>query len=226
MPSRPMSQGSPRGVFSVAKPAGMNGPARSEALRIGLEKIDRIITATRLHFPTAAENLRHWRDGGGREQILPATVFQTERFLLDHLRDSHRPKLISGTKRRLISGEVVAGQGGVDVTHTDSVRAPSCTNLFFALGEFAVHSRVETAVVRGNGQLVLRFDSWRVEITEEYDWDPSRWALIPGVGRVTHEEILALQTAGYGRRYHVGSEWAAITDPEVTAPARLPAGNF
>jgi len=226
MPSRPMSQNSQRGVFAAPKPSGMNGLAQSEALRIGLEKIDRLIRASLLHFPTGSANLRHWRDGGGRDRILPATLFQTERFLLDHLRDSHRPRFISGTKRRLISGEVVPGQSGVELTHTDSVKAPYFTDLYFALGEFSVHSRVETAVVRGSGQLVLRIGHWRVEITGDYDWDPSRWALIPGIGRLTHAEMLALQIAGYGRCYLVRSEWATIADPEVTAPATLPAGNY
>jgi len=204
----------------------MNGPARSETLRSGLEKIDRIITVSRLRFPTASENLRHWRDGGGRDRILPASVFQTERFLLDHLRDSHRPKLLSGAKRRLISGELAPGHSGVDVECTDSVNPPSFTEVFFALGEFTVHSRVRAAVVSANGQLVLRIDHWGAEISDEYDWDPGTWALIPGIGRVTHEEMLALHKAGYGRRYLVRSEWATITDPEVTAPATLPAGNY
>ncbi len=226
MPSRPMSQISQRGVFSAPKPAGMNGPVRSQALQSGLEKIDRLISASRLRFPMASENLQLWRDGGGRDLVLSTSLFQTERFLLDHLRDSHRPRLISGTKRRLISGEVAPGQGGVEVTHTDSVKAPAFTNLFFALGEFTVHSRVELAVVRGSGQLVLRLDHWRVEITDEYDWDPGVWALIPGIGRVTHAERLALQMAGHGRRYLLRSGWATITDPEVTAPATLPAGNY
>ena len=189
-------------------------------------KIDRLIRASRLQFPTASANLGHWRDGGGRDRILSASVFQAERFLLDHLRDSHRPKLINATKRRLISGELAPGQSGVDVECTDSVNAPSVTDLFFALGEFTVHSRVRTAVVSANRQLIVRLDQWRVEITDEYDWEPGRWALIPGIGRVTHTEMLALAKAGYGRRYHVSSEWAPITDPEVTAPATLPAGNY
>ncbi len=226
MPSRPMSQNSQRGVFAAPKPSGMNGLARSEAFRIGLEKIDRLIHASLLHFPAASANLRHWRDGGGRDRVLPATVFQTERFLIDHLRDSHRPRFINGTKRRLISGEVAPGLSGVELTHTDSVKAPYFTDLYFALGEFAVHSRVETTVVRGSGELVLRMGHWRVEISAEYDWDPSRWALIAGIGRVTDAEMLALQIAGYGRRYHVQSEQMTIADPEVTAPATLPAGNY
>jgi len=226
MPSRPMSLGSLRGVFAAAKPAGMNGPIRSETVRSGLEKIDRIISAIRLRFPTAAENLRHWRDGRGRDRALPASAFQTEPFLLDHLRDSHRPKLLNAAKRRLVSGELVPGRSGVDVECTDSVNPPSFTDLFFALGEFTVHSKARTAVVSAGGQLLVRFDPWRVEITADYDWDPGSWALIPGVGRVTHQEMLALQTAGYGRRYRVRSEWAATTGPEITAPATLPPGNY
>ena len=226
MLSSPMCQASPSGVFSTPNPAGMNGQAQCDTLRSGLAKINRFIGASRLRFPTASENLRHWCDGGGRDRILSASVFQSNPFLLDHLRDSHRPKLVNGTKRRLISGELVPDRGGVETECTDSVKAPQFTDLFFALGEFTVHSRVETAVTRSDGQLVLRLDNWRVEIAAEYDWDPGTWALIPGIGRVTFEEMLALQMAGHGRRYHVRSESAAITDPEVIAPATLPAGNY
>ncbi len=226
MPSRPISQGRPKGVFSAPNPAGMNGPGRSEALRSALGKIDRIMSAIRLRFPTASEDLRHWRDGGGRDRILSTGVFQSNLFLLDHLRDSHRPKLVNGTKRRLISGELVPDRGGVETECTDLVKAPQFTDLFFALGEFTVHSRVEATVTRSDGQLVLRLDNWRVEISADYDWDPGTWALVPGIGRVTFEDMLALQMAGHARRYHIRSESATITDPEVTAPTTLPAGNF
>ena len=226
MPSRPMKPNSLGGAACAAKPNGMNGPTRSEALQNALAKIDRIITATRLRFPTASENLRHWRDGGGRDRILPSTAFPTERFLLDHLRDRHRSKLIGATKRRLISGELRPGQSGARVEYTDSVNPPSFTELFFALGEFTVHSKVRAAVVSAGGHIVIRFDPWGVEILDEYDWDPGTWALIPGIGRVTDEEMLALQKSGYGRRYLVRSEWTTITDPEVTAPVTLPAGNY
>jgi hypothetical protein len=170
-----------------------------------------MIRGSRLRFPTASENLRHWRDSGGRELILRANLFQTKRFLLDHLRESHRPKLISGTRRRLISGELAPGQSGVDVTYTDSVKAPSFTDLFFALGELNVQSRAQIAVDKSSGQLVLRLDQWRVDIAGEYDWVAARWALIPGIGRVTFAEILALQKAGYGRRYPNLRTWDEIT---------------
>jgi hypothetical protein len=222
----PMSQGNPSGAFSAPTPAGMNGPARSESLQSGLEKLDCIISVSRLRCPTASENLRHWLDGGGRDRVVPASVFQAVRFLLDHLRDTHRPKFITGTKRRLISGELTPGHGGVAIEWTDSGSAPHFTDLFFALGEFTVHSRVQARVDRGDGPLTLRFDHWGVEIADDYDWDPGRWALMPGIGRVTHGELLALEKAGYGRRYRVRSEWATITDPAVTAPATLPAGSY
>ena len=86
------------------------------------------------------------------------------------------------------------------MTYTDSVKAPSFTGLFFALGEFNVQSQARIAVDKGSGQFVLGLDQWRVEITGEYDWDAARWALIPGIGRETFAEVLALQKAGYGRR--------------------------
>ena len=78
---------------------------------------------------------------------------------------------------------------------------------------------------RNNGQLVLRLDQWRVEIAGDHDWTrpggPSS-----GVGRVTDAERLALEKAGYGRATRVRSEWATISDSEVTAAATLPAGNY
>jgi hypothetical protein len=153
-------------------------------------------------------------------------LFQAERFLLDHLRDSHRPKLASGTKRRLISGELVPGQSGVELECADLVNPPSSTELFFALGEFTAHSRVRATVVAAKRQLVLRIDRWEVEITGEYDWDPGTWALIPGFGGMTSEEMLALRMAGYGRPYPVRSDWATIADPAVIAPVTLPGGNY
>ena len=47
-------------------------------------------------------------------------------------------------------------------------------------------------------------------------------ALVPGMGVVTDDEMLALQRAGYGRNYRITSEWATITDKEATAPETIP----
>jgi hypothetical protein len=226
MPSAFVWQGNLAAVFRLPKPGGINGLARSKSLRSAMEKIDRIISASRLHFPTAAENLLHWRDGGGRDRILPASLFQSERHLLDHLRGNHRPKLMSVTKRRLISGALTPGQSDLEMECTDTIKPHGFTNLFFALGEFTIRSRAQTVVERTNGQLVVRLNQWCVEITGEYDWDPDRWALIAGIGRVTHAELYALQKGGHGRRYSIRSDWATITDPAVTRPATLPPGNY
>jgi hypothetical protein len=185
MPTAFVRQGNPTAVFRLPKPGGINGLARSESLRSAMEKIDRIISASRLHFPTAAENLLHWRDGGGRDRILPASLFQSERQRLDHLSDNHRPRLMSVTKRRLISGALTPGQSDAEMERTDTIKPHGFTNFLFALGEFTIHSRAQTVVERTNGQLVVRLNQWRVEITDEYDWDPDRWALTAGIGRVT-----------------------------------------
>src|SRR3954468_24812157 len=117
----------------VAGSAGTSTRDHSQALKSGLEKVERMINWGRLRFPTASENLRHWRDGKGRDRVLPTRVFQSERFLLDHLRDEHRPRFINGTKRRLTSGELAPGHDSVDMEWTDSVNAPFLTDLYFAL---------------------------------------------------------------------------------------------
>jgi hypothetical protein len=204
----------------------MNGPPPPPALRNGLEQIDRMIAAGQLRFPTASESLRHWRDGGARDRVLTASAFQAERFLLDHLAEAHRPRLINGARRRLTSGELAPGRGVVEIDWTDSLSAPHFTDLYFALGEFAVHSRVRAAVDQADGSLVLRFEHWGVEIAGDYDWDPATMALMPSADRMTREELLALEMSGRGRRYRIRSEWATITDPRVIAPAILPAGNY
>jgi hypothetical protein len=69
--------------------------------------------------------------------------------------------------------------------------------------------------------VVVRFVSWKVEIQDEYDWDPGKSTFVPGMGVVTDDEMLALQRAGYGRNYRITSEWATITDKEATAPETI-----
>jgi hypothetical protein len=174
----------------------------------------------RLRYPIASENLRHWRDGRGKDRVLPATAFASEGFFLDHLRNVHRAKFIAGAERRLKAREIAVG-GAFAMEWTDSVYAPFLTDLYYALGGFTVHSQVRAAVVpRGNG-VGVRFVEWKVEILDQYDWDPGKSRLIPGVGRVTDDEMLALERAGYGKAYRVRSEWATITEPSITVEAAL-----
>ncbi len=226
MPSRPMKRGSLGGVFSAPGSVGINGSAGSDALQAGLRKIDRMIAASRLHYPAASENLRHWRNGSGRDRILPAGAFQVAPFLLQHLRDSHRPKVTASTRRRLISGELVPGQSGIDVECSDSVSPPAFTELYFALEEFTVRSKVRVAVVSTGGaaRRAARPVGGRDRRPVRLGSEPM--GALPRRRPRDERGARALQIAGFGRGYHVRSERAAITDPEVVAPVTLPPGNY
>lgn len=105
---------------------------------------------------------------------------------------------------------------------TDSVNAPLNSDLWFALGGFTVHSRVRGTViadpVRGN---ILRFDRWQVDCSDVYDWDAGKSTWIPGIGRVTDEEMLALERAGHGRSFRVTSEVFQIRDRSIVEEALL-----
>jgi hypothetical protein len=176
----------------------------------------------RFKYPLASENLKHWREGKGTPKVIPARAFQSEPFFLEHLRTHHRPRFLEGARKRIASGVLVPGRP-VEMEWTDSVNAPYFTDLFYALGGFTVHSKVEVeSMPQSTAQaVVVRFVSWKVEIQDEYDWDQGKSTLIPGMGVVTDDEMLALQRAGYGRNYRITSEWAAITDKVATAPETI-----
>jgi hypothetical protein len=174
-----------------------------------------------LRYPTASDNLRHWRDGGGRERLLPTATFASESFFLDHLRDRHRPRFIAGAERRFKGGAVGVGSE-FDMTWEDSVYAPPLSDLYFALGGFTVQSAVTAVVQTVNNLPVLQFRSWKSRVLDEYDWDPGKSTLIPGIGRITDDEMLALERAGYGMAYRIRSEWVPIADSSITGDAPLP----
>lgn len=206
-------------------PAGVGpGPQAADPLHDGLEKVDRMIAAgRRLGYTVAADNLRNWRDRGGNRQ-LPASAFQSESFLLEHLQTRHRPRFVDGARRRVYSGELAVGRDAL-MEWTDSVNAPYMTDLFFALGGFTVHSRVTVGVTPlgdSPNRFTLRFKTWDVDIRDTYDWDPGKSTLIPGVGRVTDAEMLALERAGYGRSFEVTSDVARVTDRDITRDATIP----
>jgi hypothetical protein len=197
-------------------------PAKASPLQSGLEQVDEMIAWGRFKYPLAAENLKHWRDGTGKDKVIPARAFQSEPFFLDHLRTHHRPRFIQGARQRIAAKVLIPGRP-VEMEWTDSVNAPYFTDLFYALGGFTVHSKVEVeSMPQSTAQaVVLRFVSWKVEIKDEYDWDPGKSTFIPGFGVVTDDQMLALQHAGYGRNYRITSEWATITDKEATGPETI-----
>ena len=187
-------------------------------LEEALSKIDRIIAWGRLRFPIASENLCHWRDGKGRKRTLGASVFKDQGFLNDHLKRVHRAKFIAGAERRIREGVIAPGQE-FPMHWTDSIYAPYLTDLFFALGAFTVRSEVSTKVVKQDEELQLTFELWRLQISDDYDWDPGKATYVPGVGRVTDDEMLAMERAGYGKAYRIESEWITITRPDIVEGA-------
>jgi hypothetical protein len=197
-------------------------PAKASPLQSGLDKVNEMIEWGRFTYPLASANLRHWRDGKGTDQIVRARAFRSEAFFLDHLRTQHRPRFIEGARQRIGSKVLIPGRP-VDIEWTDSVNSPYFSDLFYALGGFTVHSKVEVeSMPQSTAQSgVLRFVSWKVEIKDVYDWDQGKLTIIPGIGVVTDDEMRALEHAGYGRSFRVRSEWATITNPDITGPETI-----
>jgi hypothetical protein len=201
---------------------GPAAPGPGGDVRQTLEKVDAMIAAgRRLGYHLAADNLQRWRDSGG-DVVLPGDAFRSEPFLLEHLRLRHRPRFLAGARRRFHDRELTPG-GVVTMEWTDSVYSPYGTDLYFALGGFTVHSKVVVGVGEGPGPVYpLTFRSWEMNISDRYDWDPGKWTLIPGFGRVSDNELLSLERAGHGRAFAVKSETITISDPTVTAPDTVP----
>lgn len=190
-------------------------------LQSGLEKVNKMIAwGRRLGYTQAALNLENWRDAKG-DRVLPASSFQSEAFLIEHLKSKHRAKFIEGARKRLKTGELTPKKV-VFMDWTDSVNAAFNSDLWFALGGFTVHSRVQvTVVVNESGTQSLRFSLWQTDISDTYDWDAGKSTMIPGVGRVTDDEMAALEKAGHGKKFNVTSERALITNPAVVGPETL-----
>jgi hypothetical protein len=191
-------------------------------LQDGLDKVDKMITwGKRAGYEQASINLQNWRDRKG-DRVMPADSFQSEKFLLEHLKKKHRPKFIEGAKKRISSKSLTPGGRAVEMDWTDSVVAPFNTDLFFALGGFTVHSHVKVELEAGSGgSQVLSFGLWETDISDVYDWDPGKSTAIPGIGKVTDDEMRALEKAGYGKSFKVTSQKAKITDKGVTGDETL-----
>ena len=190
-------------------------------LQSGLEKVNKMIAwGRRLGYTEASLNLEQWRDAKG-DRVMPASSFQSETFLLDHLKNKHRAKFIEGARKRLKTGEL-APKKVIFMDWTDSVNAAFNSDLWFALGGFTVHSRVQvTVTVNPDGGQVLRFQLWQTDISDTYDWDAGKSTMIPGIGRVTDDEMAALERAGHGKKFNVTSEKAIIINPSVVGPETL-----
>lgn len=205
-------------------PQSKPGHRPDDPLKRGLAKVDSMIAAGRLVYPVASQNLQHWLDGRGRDRVLPATSFATQTFFIDHLVRKHRPKFVAGAERRLAGKEVEPGRP-FEMEWTDSVVAPALSDFYFALGGFTVHSRVKAQVAVDAARATLRFLTWQGEISDDYDWDAGKSTLIPGIGRVTDDEMLAMERAGYGMAYKIKSAWATIADSNVTAEVAIALGR-
>lgn len=191
---------------------------QQDALERGLAKVDRMIAWGRASYPLASANLRHWRGGSGTTRVLKPDEFRSERFLNEHLIQRHRPRFITGATRRVGTGELSPTKPAT-MEWTDSVNAPYLTDLFFAMGGFTVHSVVTVEVALDGDRYRLRFASWRTDVSDRYDWDPGKATLVPGIGRITDEEMLAMEKAGYGRAFTITSEPAIITNPDIVGDA-------
>jgi hypothetical protein len=206
----------------MADDRGGSSSGGKTSLQSGLEKVSAMIAwGSKLGYKQAAKNLEHWRDGSGASLEISSSVFDHEGFLLRHLAGNHRPKFIAGAERRLKSSTLVVG-GATEMDWTDSVNAPLNSDLWFALGGFTVHSHVKVQVnTHAGGKLVLQFLRWETDISDVYDWDAGKSTAIPGIGRVTDDEMRALEKAGYGKAFNITSQKAAINDPSVVGDAAL-----
>lgn len=194
------------------------GAAAPSDLQAGLDKVDKMIAwGRRLGYTQAAINLEQWRNAKG-DRVMPSESFRNERFLLNHLRTEHRQKFIAGARKRIASGALKPG-GAVEMDWTDSVNATLNSDLWFALGGFTVHSKVR-AQLSADGK-TLSFPSWLTDISDVYDWDAGKSTLIPGIGRVTDDEMAALEAAGYGKKFNITSEKAPIIDPSIVGDETL-----
>ena len=193
---------------------------KASTLQEGLDKVDKMITwGRRAGYTEAATNLQNWRDAKG-DRVMPASSFESEKFLLEHLKKKHRPKFIEGAKKRIAS-KALSPDRAVEMDWTDSVYAPMNTDLFFALGGFTVHSHVKVELEESAKGKVLHFVLWETDISDEYNWDPGKSTPIPGIGRVTDDEMKALEKAGHGKAFKITSKKAKIVDKGVTEDETL-----
>lgn len=192
----------------------------ADGVSAGLAKVDKMIRDARFWGGAmAADHLRHWRDGSGKDVEVPIGRFTSQGWFLDHLARNHRPRFLAGAGRRSARGELAEKDVETDMTWEDSVNAPYPSDIYFALGGFTVRSKVRVKLIRrdedGNG--TIRFVSWLTSVFDEYDWDHGKATLVPGSGTVSDDELRALERAGYGRAFTIRSAWARITEERVVA---------
>jgi len=200
-----------------------SSPARSSSLTSTLLKVEVMIWGARIRYPQASKNLEHWLNGHGKALSIPVQDFASQRFVIEHLISVHRPQFIDGARHRLASGDVVRGRPFV-MQYYDSVTAPVHSDWYYAFGGFQVESQVSVDVnVKESSSFDLRFLTWNSRMRPyEYHWKPGiQGPAIPFLGRVTGEEMLALERAGKSQSFSYSSDWAAITDPQVVASTTI-----
>jgi hypothetical protein len=173
------------------------------------EKVESLIVASRqAGFGYAADNLEHWYRGSGKPRVMPAAAFVGEQFLVNHLRERHKPRFARGAEQRLRNGTLKPG-GSATMTWTDSISAPPDRELFYALGGFTVASTVTVSAVPFPGDptsVLVTITSWRVKYSDQYEFDPGKTAFIPGFGTIPDSEMDQLRAAGLAANYPVESE--------------------
>jgi hypothetical protein len=181
--------------------------AEAEAIR---QKVLQLIEAgKRAGFQQAVANLQHYLNGKGQRRIMPASVFQSQPFLIQHLVQKHYPQFRAGLVRRVKSKELRPGMT-IPLTWKDSIVAPYNTDLFFALGGFSVLSEVQVYAFAVAGDpakgLICRFQKWIVTYSDNYNWDTGKATAIPGFGVVKDEDIRKLERAGMAKSFLIVSQ--------------------
>jgi hypothetical protein len=200
-----------------------SNPAKSASIENTARKVGLMIVGARLIYPQASANLDHWLNGNGTAVTIPARDFATRTFVIEHLRSAHRPQFVKGARSRLAAGEVVGGRPFV-MDYYDSVTDPDHhSDWYYAFGGFQVESQVQVDVTaKDKSSFTLRFLNWNSRMGPyEYHWVSGRQFSIPFIGRVTGDEMLALERAGTAHSFKYSSDWTAITDSKVAAPETI-----
>jgi hypothetical protein len=163
------------------------------------KKVEEMIkSGKKAGYTEAAANLEHYMTGGGKKRTMPAAAFQSEDFLLKHLKSKHLDMFLKGAEKRLKAGKLKGGKS-VDMTWEDSVYSDSNSKLFYALGGFTVFSEVSVegeAIPGDDSGTIVRFTSWKVTCSDRYDWDKGKSTYVPGFGDVDDEDLALLSKAG------------------------------
>jgi hypothetical protein len=200
-----------------------SSPAKSASIEGTVRKVDLMIWGARIVYPQASRNLDHWLNGSGTAIKISARDFASQPFVIEHLGSVHRREFVKGARKRLASGEVVRGRPFV-MDYFDSVTDPDHhSDWYYAFGGFQVESQVQVDVsATDKSAFTLKFLAWNSRMCPyAYHWVSGRQFSIPLIGRVTGDEMLALERAGKAHSFRYSSDWIAITDSQVVAPETI-----